>query len=137
MKRIITLSFILVGVLSTTTLAATTKFAPEWAVKVDTAEVFTMVDVMPEIIGGIQEVYKHIEYPRNAKSAEIEGRVFIRFVVDESGKVKNPEVLKDIGGGCGEAALKGIKKVKFKPGTNDGSAVSVYYTLPITFKLKS
>lgn len=61
---------------------------------------------------------------------------FVRFVVDESGNVKNPEVLKDIGAGCGEAAIEGIKKVKFTPATNGGQPVSVYYTLPITFKIQ-
>lgn len=102
----------------------------------DTAEVLTMADVMPEIVGGLKEVYKHIKYPRAASMNNVEGRVFVRFIVDENGNVKKPEVLKDIGAGCGEAAIEGIKKVKFTPATNGGQPVSVYYTLPITFKIQ-
>lgn len=102
----------------------------------DTAEVLTMADVMPEIVGGLKEVYKNIKYPRAASMNNVEGRVFVRFIVDENGNVKKPEVLKDIGAGCGEAAIEGIKKVKFTPATNGGQPVSVYYTLPITFKIQ-
>lgn len=95
-----------------------------------------MADVMPEIVGGLKEVYKNIKYPRAASMNNVEGRVFVRFIVDENGNVKKPEVLKDIGAGCGEAAIEGIKKVKFTPATNGGQPVSVYYTLPITFKIQ-
>lgn len=109
---------------------------PESA-RFDTVEVLAMAEVMPEIKGGIKEVYKHIEYPREARRNNVEGRVFVKFIVDESGNVKNPQVLKDIGAGCGEAAIEGIKKVKFSPGTNSGKPVSVYYTLPITFKIQN
>ncbi|MCG8372621.1 MAG: energy transducer TonB [Balneolales bacterium] len=99
--------------------------------------VFTMVDVMPEIKGGLKEFYKQIKYPNQAQRERIEGRVFIKFIVDENGDVKNPEILKDIGGGCGEAAIEGIQKVKFTPGRNAGQPVSVYYTLPVTFRLEN
>lgn len=67
----------------------------------------------------------------------VEGRVFIRFIVDENGEVQEPEILKDIGAGCGEAAIEGIKQLKFTPGTQNGQPVSVYYTLPVTFKLQN
>jgi len=106
-------------------------------IEVDTTEVLTMAEVMPEIVGGLKEVYKNIDYPSAAIQNNIEGRVFIRFVVDENGDVKNPEVLKDIGAGCGEAAIKGIKKVKFTPGKQNGQPVSVYFTLPVTFKIEN
>lgn len=102
----------------------------------DTTEVLTIAEEMPEIIGGIQEVYKHIDYPRAASLNNIQGRVFVRFIVDEQGNVQQPEILKDIGGGCGDAALKGIQKVKFTPGKQNGLPVSVYYTLPITLKIQ-
>lgn len=105
--------------------------------EMDTTEVLAMAETMPEIIGGIQEVYKHIDYPRQAILGGVEGRVFVKFIVDENGNVKKPVVLRDIGAGCGEAAVKGISKVKFKPAMNDGKPVSVYYTLPITFKIQN
>jgi protein TonB len=103
----------------------------------DTTEVYNVVDEMPEIKGGLQEVYKHIQYPAQARRANVEGRVFIKFIIDESGKVVEPKILKDIGAGCGDAAIKGIKKVEFTPGKNNGQPVKVYYTLPITFKLEN
>jgi protein TonB len=102
----------------------------------DTSEVYTIVDTMPEIIGGIQKVYDAIEYPEVAVKANIEGRVFVKFIIDENGKVQDPQVLKDIGAGCGEAAVKGLLKVKFTPGLLGDKPVKVYYTLPITFKLE-
>ena len=103
----------------------------------DSAKIYDVVDQMPEIEGGIKEVYKNIDYPRAAISGRIEGRVFVKFVVDENGDVKDPEVIKDIGAGCGDAAIEGIKKVKFTPGKLNGQPVKVYYTLPVSFKINS
>ena len=102
----------------------------------DTTQIYNVVDQMPEIIGGLNEIYKHIKYPAEAKRQEIEGRVFIRFVVDETGKVSSPQILKDIGGGCGEAAIEGVQKVSFKPGMHQGKPVKVYYSLPVNFKIQ-
>ena len=101
----------------------------------DTTEVYDVVDQMPEIVGGLPEIYKHIKYPSKAKNDRIEGRVFIRFIVDENGKVQSPQILKDIGGGCGQAAIEGIQKVKFMPGSKNGTPVKVYYSLPVNFKI--
>ncbi|MTI86502.1 MAG: energy transducer TonB [Balneolaceae bacterium] len=98
--------------------------------------VYTVVDQMPEIDGGIKAIYKNIKYPQAALSSGVEGRVFIKFIVNEQGKVESPEILKDIGGGCGKAAIEGLKKVKFTPGKLKGKAVKVYYTLPISFEIK-
>ncbi|MEQ8525960.1 energy transducer TonB [Gracilimonas sp.] len=103
----------------------------------DSTKIYDVVDQMPKIKGGIKEVYKNIDYPRAAISGRVEGRVFVKFVVDENGDVKDAEVIKDIGAGCGDAALEGIKKVKFTPGQLQGKAVKVYYTLPISFKIES
>lgn len=101
----------------------------------DSSEVFTVVEKMPEIEGGLKSVYDNIEYPTLAARNGVEGKVFVKFVVDENGNVSNPEILKDIGSGCGEAVIKGIKHVKFTPGEQNGRKVKVYYTLPVTFKL--
>ena len=103
--------------------------------KNDSSEVYTVVDQMPEVEGGLGSVYKHIEYPSLAKNNKTEGRVFIKFIVDENGNVRSPEILKDIGSGCGEAAIEGIKKVRFKPGIHQGKKVKVYFTMPINFQL--
>lgn len=103
----------------------------------DSTKIYEVVDEMPEIKGGIQEIYKNIDYPKVAIAGNVEGRVFVKFVVNEQGKVENPTVLKDIGAGCGDAAVKGLKKVEFTPGKLNGQAVKVYYTLPITFEIQN
>jgi len=124
--------------LFSSSLMANTTFEEELrSAEIDTADVLTMAEVMPEIEGGIEQLYKNIEYPRAAALNNVEGRVFVRFIVDAEGNVQEPEILKDIGGGCGEAAVAGIKKVKFTPAMQNGEPVSVYYTLPVTFRLQS
>ncbi len=103
----------------------------------DTTEVYTVVDEMPEMIGGNSSLYGKIKYPRAAVRAGVEGRVFIQFVVDKEGNVRDPKVLRDIGGGCGEAAIEAVKEVKFTPGRLNGEAVNVQYSMPVTFRLEN
>lgn len=108
----------------------------EW-VDADSAEIYTVVDEMPEMIGGLPTLYNQIEYPRNAVKAGIEGRVFIQFVVDPDGNVVDPTILRDIGAGCGEAAIEAIREVKFEPGRMNGQKVYVQFSLPVRFKLEN
>lgn len=98
-------------------------------------EIHTVVDVMPEIEGGLSALYKQIKYPKKAIDEGISGRVYLQIIVDENGNAQNPEILRDIGGGCSEAAAKAIKKVKFTPGKQNGEAVKVKYSLPVTFRI--
>ncbi|WP_138430802.1 energy transducer TonB [Fodinibius saliphilus] len=99
-------------------------------------KVYTVVDQMPEIKGGLPALYKKIEYPKEARRKGISGRVYLQVIVDENGDVQEPKVLKGIGGGCGEAAIDAIKDVKFTPGKQGGSAVKVKYSLPVTFRIE-
>ncbi len=99
-------------------------------------EIFVVVEQMPELIGGIEELQKEIKYPEMARQAGVNGRVFVQFIVDEVGNVTNPVVLRGIGGGCDEEALRVVKKARFKPGKQRGKAVKVRYVIPIVFKLK-
>ncbi|HBQ59067.1 MAG TPA: hypothetical protein DD671_05430, partial [Balneolaceae bacterium] len=92
----------------------------EIGIMTDSTKVFDVVDEMPKIKGGMSKIYEHVKYPRLASRSGIEGKVFIKFVVNEQGKVEDPKILKDIGGGCGEAAVEGIKKVEFEPGKHNG-----------------
>ena len=101
----------------------------------DPPEIHTSVDQTPEIVGGLSELYSHIEYPRQARRDGVEGRVFIQFVVDDQGNVREPEVIRDIGAGCGEAALDAIREVEFTPGQLNGENVWVRHSLPVTFQL--
>lgn len=97
--------------------------------------VLMVAEVMPEIIGGLQELYSNIQYPRQATIQGVEGRVIIQFIVTAEGKVENPVILRDIGAGCGDAAIQALRYVRFTPATQNGQPVSVYYSLPITFRL--
>ena len=102
----------------------------------DEEEVFMIVERMPELIGGLGSIQSKIKYPEVAKKAGIEGRVFIQFIVDKNGYVSDPVVVRGIGGGCDEEAVRAVSQAKFKPGTQRGKAVKVKMSLPITFKLK-
>ncbi|GAB5519065.1 MAG: energy transducer TonB [Rhodothermales bacterium] len=102
----------------------------------DEPEIFVIVEQMPELIGGLGELQKKIRYPEIAKKAGVSGRVFVQFVVDEQGNVKDPVVTRGIGAGCDEEAIRAIMQAKFKPGKQRGKSVPVKMSLPITFKLK-
>ena len=98
---------------------------------------FVVVEEMPKLIGGIESVQGKIKYPENAKKANIEGLVIIQFIVNEKGEVVNPVVIRGIGGGCDEEAIRVIKKAEFIPGKQRGVPVRVQYSVPIFFKLKT
>lgn len=86
-------------------------------------------------------IYSTIVYPDSARAHGTEGRVVLSFVVTKNGQVSDPKILKDIGDGCGEEALRALKlmqerNVIWKPGIKDGQQVSVQYTLPVKFKIE-
>ncbi len=103
--------------------------------KIEEEEIFVVVEQMPELIGGLASIQKHIEYPELARKAGIEGRVVVQFVIDTQGNVVDPVVIRGIGGGCDEEALKAVKKAKFIPGKQRGRPVKVRYSLPVKFYL--
>ena len=96
---------------------------------------FIAVEEMPKPIGGIAEIQKKIEYPEIAKRVGLEGKVFVRAYVDETGIVTKAELVKGIGGGCDEAAIDAILKTRFSPGKQRGKPIKVQVTIPINFKL--
>lgn len=98
-------------------------------------EVFIVVENPPVLIGGIQSVQKHIVYPDLALKAGIEGRVVVQFIVGKDGEIINPVVLRGIGGGCDEEAIRAVMKAKFQPGMQRGRPVAVKYSLPISFRI--
>jgi len=99
-------------------------------------DTFVIVEVMPKLIGGLAEIGKKIRYPEIARRAGVEGRVIIQFIVDENGKVTEPAVVRGIGAGCDEEALRVVREARFKPGKQRGKPVKVKMSLPIAFKLK-
>jgi TonB family protein len=96
---------------------------------------FVAVEEPPIPIGGIETIQKNVKYPEIAKRAGIEGRVFIKAFINENGDVVKAEVLKGIGSGCDEAALKAVMVTKFKPGMQRGKPVKTQVAIPIIFKL--
>jgi len=82
-------------------------------------------------------IFNHIVYPQTAKDENIEGAVYVRFMVDEMGYVRQPQLLKDIGGGCGEAALTVLRDMpRWEPARHQGQPVKVALELPIHFYFK-
>lgn len=117
-------------------------YVPEVELEEEKAEeIFTIVEQRPEPVGGMKAFYRYVademEYPAIAKRNNIQGKVYLRFVVNQTGAIANVEVLKGIGGGCDEEAIRVLENApKWNPGKQRGRAVSVYMTLPMIFVLK-
>jgi protein TonB len=104
-------------------------------------EVYVAVEQMPEYPGGVAALQKffqkEIKYPEIARKAGVEGKVFVQFVVGNDGAIRDIEVVRGIGGGCDEEAIRVIKAMpKWIPGKQNGRPVSVRFALPVVFKLK-
>jgi protein TonB len=107
---------------------------------VDT-KVYTYVEQMPVFPGGqealLQYIGKNIKYPAMALRNQIEGKVFVAFTVNPDGQVQDVKVTKPLGGGCDEEAVRVIKTLpRFSPGKQNGRAVSVSFTVPVTFAIR-
>lgn len=96
---------------------------------------FVVVEQPPAIMGGLKGILERIKYPAIAQSAGIEGRVIVQFIVDEDGDVHDAEILRGIGGGCDEEALRVVSETKFVPGMQSGQNVKVKMSLPVQFRL--
>ncbi len=100
----------------------------------------TTVEDMPEFPGGekalLNFVAKNTIYPEPAIENDIQGRVFIRFVVSKTGKIINATVLRSVHPLLDKEALRVVNSMpQWKPGYQNSKAVNVWYTIPITFKL--
>ena len=105
------------------------------------AEIFTVVESTPEFPGGpakmMEYIAKNIKYPAMARESGIQGRVFVNFVVEPDGSVSNVKVLRGIGGGCDEEAVRVVESMpKWTPGRQRGKAVRVSFNLPVRFTLQ-
>ena len=88
----------------------------------------------------LQFIYTNIKYPKAAQQQGIEGVVVIRFLVEKDGTTSSAEILRNIGGGTGEEALRVVnlmneQDIRWIPGQQDGQAVNVQFNLPVKFKL--
>lgn len=124
--------------------------------QVDSSEIFKVVEQAPLFPGChvlrtadeqkecseknlLRFVYQNLVYPEEALAQKLEGMVVINFVIEKDGSISGAKVLKDIGGGCGDAALAAVNLIndleqKWTPGMNKGIPARVYFNLPIRFK---
>jgi len=95
-------------------------------------------EVMPAFNGDLNKYLEdHLNYPEEAKSGSIEGRVVVQFVVNTDGSITDALIVKHLGAGCDEEALRVIKSMpKWKPGKQNGAAIRVLYKQPISFILQ-
>jgi protein TonB len=94
------------------------------------------VEQMPQFDELNEYLSRHLRYPEAAKDNNIQGKVSVEFVVNEDGSITNARVLRGIGGGCDQEALRVVNAMpKWKPGKQNGKAVKVYFVLPIVFVL--
>lgn len=103
-------------------------------------EVFLVVEQNPEPQGGMAALgdylSKNLRYPAAAERANVQGKVFVTFIVAADGGISDVQILKGIGFGCDEEALRVIKQMSnWKPGRQSGKPVSVKFNLPIAFTL--
>lgn len=100
---------------------------------------FISSEIAPQPVDGFSAFYSilkdNMKYPRQAQSRNVEGRVFVQFVVAKDGSLTNMHVLKGIGSGCDEEAMRVLKLTKWNPGKQRGVPVKVRMTQPIIFKM--
>ncbi|MEQ8240820.1 MAG: energy transducer TonB, partial [Cyclobacteriaceae bacterium] len=104
-------------------------------------EIFQIVEDKPEPVGGIGSFYAYVAetlvYPTVAKRLGVSGVVYVRFVVEKDGDITDAKVIKGIGAGCDEEAVKVINDApNWIPGRQRGRPVRVYMTVPIRFILR-
>ena len=141
-----------------TEAAITPKSSPETYTETEMEDVYKVVEEMPrfpgcEEVGDMRErktcadkkmlqyIYENLKYPTEAKDAGLEGQCVIQFIVAIDGSIENIKVVRDIGGGCGEAVRNVISSMNNMPskwisGKQSGKPVKVMYTLPVKFKLE-
>lgn len=105
------------------------------------SKVFIGAEIMPAFPGGETEMMKflqkNIKYPAEAREINLTGTVYLSFVVTSGGEISNVKVLRGIGGGCEEEAVRVVQKMPvWNPGQQNGNPVNVQFTLPVTFKLR-
>jgi len=101
--------------------------------------IYSITEEMPEFPGGEEAlrvfISNHLKYPEEAKANKISGKVYINFVVDETGKVINPRIARGVDPSLDKEALRVIGLLpQWTPGKDEGKPVKVSYTVPVKFK---
>ena len=100
-----------------------------------------VVEQNPEFNGGYEAMLKFLkdkmQYPALAQESGIQGTVFVQFVVSKTGKISNVKILRGIGGGCDEEAVRVVREMpSWIPGRQNGQAVPVMFQIPVKFQLQ-
>ncbi len=108
--------------------------------EIEEEQIFTIVEDDPEFPGGqaalMQYLQSNLRYPTMAREAGIQGTVFVTFVVERDGSITDVRVLRGVGGGLDEEAIRVVRNMPaWTPGRQRGQAVRVQFNLPIRFVL--
>jgi protein TonB len=98
-------------------------------------EIFVAVEQSPDC-GGLQSLRQKVQYPKFARQAGIEGRVIVKFVVNEEGDVTNPTIIRGAHKLLNEEALRAVQQLECTPGKQRGTPVKVQMTMPVVFRLE-
>lgn len=103
-------------------------------------KIFAVVEEDPTFPGGEQKMMKyiqeHVNYPDMAKEMDVQGTVYVKFVVEKDGSITNIQVLQGIGSGCDKEAKRVVRNMpKWDPGEQRGRPVRVHIRVPIRFQL--
>ena len=112
----------------------------EEVVEEEEQTIFIVVEESASFPGGIQEmmnfIKNNLKYPQQARETGTQGKVFVSFVVERDGSLTDVKVLRDIGSGCGEEAVRVVKSMpKWKPAKQRGKPVRMQFNLPVAFTL--
>ncbi len=101
----------------------------------DEEEIFVAVEQKPDC-GGVKSIQRHLNYPKVAREAGLQGTVFVQFVVTDDGNVSEPTVTKGVHPMLNEAAVEAVQKLDCTPGRQRDEPVNVQMTLPVRFQLQ-
>lgn len=106
----------------------------------ESMEVFEILENPAEFPGGVDSLFlylsNNLQYPKIARESDIQGTVFVTFIVEKDGRISNIEILRGIGGGCDEEVVRVIKNMpKWIPGKLQKECVRQRYNLPVKFTL--
>jgi periplasmic protein TonB len=98
--------------------------------------VFTIVDNGAEPVGGFDEYLKYIKANLKYPQTDVEGKVYVQFIVEKDGSLNELKVVKGIEGGCDKEAMRVIAaSPKWTPGSHEGNPIRQRIVIPIAFSL--
>lgn len=98
--------------------------------------IYSVTDTPPQLIGGLEALHANVIYPDEAYKAGTQGRVYVQFVVDENGRAQDLTIARGLPNGCNDAAIRAVKRSRFKPATVAGVPVKARHTLFVNFTIE-